>query len=149
MNSEDRVNGLRKHVFFEILNETGRVMILVRYSPDVMIGKRGFTEDEIKTGLTLVFTDRMKFSWDEAGISASLSFGASVQSCFIPGSSIAAVYSPEMRVQLFTAVAETGGDTVSGGAEKTVRNISEGNVISVDFVGRKRVPREEGETEDS
>jgi|WetSurMetagenome_2_1015567.scaffolds.fasta_scaffold00197_34 hypothetical protein len=154
MNKNKRVNDLKKHVFFELLSETGRVMILVKNSPDVVIGKRGFVGDEKKAGLTLVFNEQMKFFWDDYGITAKLTFGESSQKCFIPAGSIAAVYSPEVRVQLFTVVDENSAQTGQSGADTGDEDIDDsgqnsGNVINVDFVHRKRIKKEEAETEDS
>jgi hypothetical protein len=156
MEKDERVNKLKKHIFYELLSETGRVMILVKCSPDVVIGRRGFVGDEKKTGITLVFNERMKFAWDDYGITATLAFGTSSQKCFIPVGSIAAVYSPEMRVQLFTAVAENNNlkgqadsDTGDGEADDMQSGQDSGNVISVDFVRRKRIEDEETDKEDA
>jgi hypothetical protein len=153
---EERVNNLKKHIFYELLSEAGRVMILVKYSPDVVIGRRGFVGDEKKAGLTLAFNGRMKFAWDDYGITATLAFGTSSQKCFIPAGSIAAVYSPEMRVQLFTAVADNnnlkkraGADTGCELPEDLKSGQDSGNVINVDFVRRKRIENEETEKEDA
>jgi hypothetical protein len=156
MNNEKVINNIKKHVFFELLSGAGRVMILVRYSPDVVIGKRGFTDEEKKTGLTLAFNERMKFFWDDYGITASLAFGESSQKCFIPAGSIAAVYSPEMRAQLFTAAAEDRGQAGQSGPDRDdedddgkVNSGQDGeNVINVDFIRRKRIKKEDSETED-
>jgi len=154
MKMDERVNSLKKHVFFELLSETGRAMILVRYSPDVVLGKRGFVDDEMKTGISLVFNKDMNFLWDDYGITATLTFGESRHKCFIPHDSIAAVYSPEMRVQLFTSVNENNGRAEQSRTGKDPQyddpqsGQDGGNVINVDFVRRKRINREENETED-
>lgn len=156
MEKDERVNNLKKHTFYELLSETGRVMILVKYSPDVVIGRRGFVGDEKKAGLTLAFNERIKFVWDDYGITATLAFGTSSQKCFIPAGSIAAVYSPEMRVQLFTAVSENnnlnekaGADTGGEPADDLKSGQDGGNIINVDFVRKKRIENEETEKEDA
>ncbi|MDX9715077.1 MAG: ClpXP protease specificity-enhancing factor SspB [Dissulfurispiraceae bacterium] len=97
------VNDLKKDNFYHILDMAGRVFILVKYSPDVIIGKRGFTEQEKKQGLVLVFNTNMNFQWDDYGISATLAFGTVPQKCVIPAEHIAAVYSPDMNVQFLAA----------------------------------------------
>jgi hypothetical protein len=156
MEKEERVNSLKRYVFYELLAETGRVMALVRYSPEVVIGRRGFVGEERKSGLTLAFNDRMKFIWDDYGITATLTFGSSPQKCFIPAGSIAAVYSPEMRVQLFAAVGEKGPDkshtppdTFNVEESGNISGKGCGNVINVDFINRKRVDNDETGGEDA
>jgi hypothetical protein len=156
MGKDERVNNLKKHIFYELLSGAGRVMILVKYSPDVVIGRRGFVGDEKEAGLTLAFNEQMKFAWDDYGITATLAFGTSSQKCFIPAGSIAAVYSPEMRVQLFTAVPENnnlnrtaGADTGCESSDNLKPGQDSGNVINVDFVRKKRIENEENEKEDA
>ena len=99
-----KINDLKKTVFYEMLNMAGRVFILVRYSDNVIIGDRGFTEDEKGNSIVLVFNQEMNFSWDEAGITASLVFGSSPQKCFIPAEDIMMIYSPELNSQFVTAL---------------------------------------------
>ena len=129
-------------------------MVLVRHSPDVIIGKRGFVGDEKDAGLTLAFNTQMKFAWDEFGITATLAFGASPQKCYIPAGSIAAIYSPELRVQLFTTVSEKNNAgkpeaavSINSTYDKMPVSDRE-NVISVDFVHKKRMDKEEPGRED-
>jgi hypothetical protein len=159
MEKEDRINQLKRHVFYELLAEAGRVMVLVRYSPYVILGKRGFVGDEMDAGITLAFTAGMKFSWDEYGITAQLAFGSSPQKCFIPAGSIAAIYSPELKVQFFCggsekasakqkATGEPGGIAEAGaetGSEGHKSRVDTRNVIDVDFVRKKRIDKPEKE----
>ncbi len=93
------LNELKKNVFFEFLNIAGRVFIIVNYSPDVIIGKRGFTDEERENGIILVFNSRMNFIWDERGINTNLVFGNSAHKCFIPADDISVIYSPELNAQ--------------------------------------------------
>ncbi len=135
-NEEERINRLKKHVFYELLDLAGRVMLLVKYSPDVIIGNRGFIGEEKDSGIILVFNPKMKFSWDEHGIAATLVFGSAPQKCFIPQSSIAAIYSPELNTQFVTAFQEK--QPAADSQEK--RNEAGTNkVISVDFIHKKKV----------
>lgn len=95
-----RLNDLKRHTFFEILELAGRVFIIVDYDESVLIGKRGFLPEEKERGLVLVFNSKMKFSWNDDGISATLVFGNSAEKCYIPVNAIAGVFSPDLRIQL-------------------------------------------------
>lgn len=156
MRNEARIDDLKRHIFYELLDMAGRVMALVKYSPDVVIGNRGFVGEEKKTGIILVFNPKMKFTWDEFGITATLVFGATPERCFIPADSIAAVYSPELHVKFLTSNPERqdanehatigmgeGSKPFKrhGGARKTAADGGE-KVISVDFV-KKRLIKDE------
>lgn len=99
-----RLNDLKKYTFFEIIELAGRVFIIVDYDESVVIGKRGFLPEEKERGLVLVFNSKMKFSWDNDGISATLVFGNSAEKCYIPVSAIAGVFSPDLRIQLTTPI---------------------------------------------
>ena len=158
MEKEERLNSLKKHIFYELLDVVGRVMVLVRHSPDVVIGNRGFVGEEKKSGVVLVFNPKMKFTWDAYGISATLVFGAAPQKCFIPAGSIAAVYSPELNVQFVAgdherpAAKETvrseDEDLGASAARKTGTNVAaaaDRNVISVDFVHKKKLKKDENQ----
>ncbi len=153
MENEERLNNLKKHIFYEILDMAERVMVLVRYSPEVIIGNRGFVGEEKDTGIILVFNPGMKFNWDESGISAALVFGATPQKCFIPAGSVAAVYSPELNVQFVAGGSERNPskDAVryeAGSAPAVLKNgaktvMADKNIINVDFVHKKKLGRDE------
>jgi hypothetical protein len=159
MEKEERINNLKRHIFYELLAEAGRVMIAVRYSPYVILGKRGFVGDEMDAGITLAFKQEMKFSWDEYGITALLAFGSSAHKCFIPADSIAAIYSPELKLQFFcggiektSAKQKTSGKSggipeadVETGIDGHKRRADDRNVINVDFVHKKRIDKDEEE----
>ncbi len=99
-----RLNDLKKHTFFEILNLAGRVFIIVDYNENVVIGKRGFLPQEKEQGLVLVFNSKMNFTWDENALTATLFFGNSPEKCYIPIDFIAGVFSPDLRIQLIVPV---------------------------------------------
>jgi hypothetical protein len=40
------IDDLKRHIFYEMLNLAGRVFILVNYSEEVIIGRRGFLPEE-------------------------------------------------------------------------------------------------------
>ncbi|HMK56037.1 MAG TPA: hypothetical protein VK448_05310 [Dissulfurispiraceae bacterium] len=153
MDDKERIDNLKRYVFYELLDMAGRVMVLVKYSPDVVIGNRGFIGDEKETGIVLVFNPKMKFNWDEFGITATLVFGAAPQKCFIPADCVAAVYSPEMNMQFVTSgqerpAAKGSVGSVEGGPRlKSAKGEPDGNsdpdsgkkIISVDFVKKKLI----------
>lgn len=100
----NKINELKKHTFFEILNLVGRVFIIVEYDENVVIGKRGFLPQEKERGLVLVFNNKMNFVWDKDAITATLVFGNMPEKCYIPINAIAAVFSPDLRIQLTVPV---------------------------------------------
>lgn len=140
---QKEVNELKKKVFYEMLNLAGRVFILVRPSDNVVIGKRGFTEDEKKNGLILVFNSRMNFLWDEDGISATLVFGTTPEKCFIPSDDIVFIFSPELHSQF--SVSPEPAEKVKGEEEKRIASednkakpVKEDRIVKVDFTKKRR-----------
>ena len=128
-----RLNGLKKTIFYEMLDMAGRVFIVARYSEDVVIGSRGFTEEEKKNGIVLVFNKSMNFTWDDLGISSTLVFGTSPQKCFVPVDHIVAIYSPELKSQFITSP-----ETVTRMQEsKETEGKTAPNVVQVDFRKKK------------
>ncbi len=139
MNTDTGLNNLKKHIFYEFLNLTGRVFAHVRYSDNVVLGNRGFTAEEKENGIILVFNSKMNFMWDDYGITVTLVFGTSPQRCFIPVDDIAAVYSPELNAQfvITTPLKERTDmeDKVSGEIKPS---IFPENVIRVDFTKKSK-----------
>ena len=138
-----KMNALKKDVFYQLLEMAGRVFIVARFSENVIIGARGFTEEEKKNGIILVFNKSMNFTWDEAGITSSLVFGTSAQKCFVPVEDIVAIYSPELNSQFITsfqvpAAAPEEKEMSTAGTEYGDKTDSK--VVQVDFK-RKRTPR--------
>lgn len=130
---------LKKLVFYEMLEIAGRVFIIVRYSEMVRIGTRGFTEDEKKNGIVLVFNKAMNFSWDDSGITAVLVFGPSQQKCFVPAEDIIMIYSPEMNSQFISAQPVTTGsaDKEAQPPSENSSALKDSNVVSIDFKKKK------------
>jgi len=154
MDNEERLNNLKKQIFFEFLDMAGRVMVLVKHSPDVVIGNRGFIGEEKESGIILVFNPKMKFTWDEYGISATLVFGAVPQKCFIPAGSIEAIYSAELNAQFVAAVHgrkmanDTAGSVTENEGPDAGTKTGTGadkKIISVDFVHKKKLNKDENE----
>jgi hypothetical protein len=133
---DQKMNELKKKVFHEILDIVGRVFIVARYSEHVIIGKRGFTEEEKENGLVLVFNVHMKFVWNESGISSTLVFGTTAQKCFVPAEDIVSIYSPELQCQ-FISAPQTSQEMppVKDEEEKAGPN-----VVKVDF-RKKKAPK--------
>jgi len=133
---------LKKMVFYGMLDLAGRVFIVARHSGNVVIGNRGFTEDEKRQGIVLVFNNRMQFSWGDSGISATLVFGASPQKCFIPTEDIMVIYSPELNAQFAAGPAKENrtGDGSKQEKEETSeaeKTPQDSKVVKVDFRKKK------------
>jgi hypothetical protein len=127
------INDLKKLVFYEMLDLTGRVYIHVAYSQDVVIGDRGFLPEEKEKGIVLVLNNRMNFTWDEGGISVNLVFGSTKQKCYVPADAIISVVSPELKSQ-FTVSPEEKLEVIDESIphKKTGQDKGE-KVIKVDF----------------
>lgn len=125
---QEQIDDLKKSVFYRMLEIAGRVFIVVNYSEEVVIGNRGFTEEEKRDGIVLVFNRKMHFSWDDSGISTTLVFGTSPQKCHIPAASISMIYSPELHAQFI--LAPPPGEK---GKEDQHEEAAGPNVVQVDF----------------
>ncbi len=132
-----KLNELKKTIFHAMLDMVGRVFIVARYSEAVVIGNRGFTQDEKRNGIVLVFNKNMSFAWDDSGISATLVFGTSPQKCFVPSDDIVAIYSPELQSQFVTSSKST---TEPPPPPKEATEDMGPNVVRVDFT-KKRASR--------
>jgi len=93
-----------QNFFYDLLNDYGRVFLLVKYSERTIIGNRGFTDEEKEKGLTLVFNSRnhKNLQWNEDGsIVAALGFGVSnrIENCFIYQEDIVSVFSQDAMVK--------------------------------------------------
>ena len=126
---------LKKHIFFELLDMTGSVFIVIRYADDVIIGQRGFLSEEKEKGLILVFNRKMNFEWNDRGISATLGFGTKSEKCFIPPDSITSIFSPDLNAQFSVSPAAPEAGSAGQPAKKE-RSLSREKVIKVDF-GKK------------
>ena len=89
-------------LFYDIWNDFGRVYLLVAYSTRTSIGKRGFTAEEKKQGLVLVFNSKTSttLDWDgEGNLACVLAFGARKEDVYIHHDDLLGVFSPEAGVQ--------------------------------------------------
>lgn len=107
-------------LFYEIWNDFGSAYLLVNYSGRTRIGKRGFTDEEMKRGLVLVFNNKTntELNWDaEGNLSCVLAFGARKEDVFIHHDDLRGVFSPEANVQYLRndmdqpAATEPGAET--------------------------------------
>lgn len=91
-----------QRLFYDIWNDFGSVYLLVKYSDNTTIGKRGFTEEEKKQGLILVFNNKTNntLDWDaEGNLTCVLAFGTRKEDVYIHHDDLLGVYSLEARVQ--------------------------------------------------
>ena len=89
-------------LFYDIWNDFGRVYLIVRYSDNTVIGKRGFTDEEKKQGLVLVFNDKTStaLNWDgEGNLSCVLAFGTRKEDVSIHHDDLLGLFSPDAGVQ--------------------------------------------------
>jgi hypothetical protein len=138
-NAPEDLNGLKKRVFFDMLDLAGRVFVLVRHSDNVVIGKRGFLPGERENGLVLVFNNKMKFRWDEPGISAQLVFGRTDEQCFIPHEDIVSIFSPELLAQFTVSPDERNiAAPVPAQTTEPEKKTARPKVVKVDFKKKKK-----------
>jgi hypothetical protein len=91
-----------QRLFYDIWNDFGGVYLLVKHSSRTSIGKRGFTEEEMKQGLVLVFNNKTSttLNWDtEGNLSCVLAFGTRKEDVSIHHDDLLGVFSPEAGVQ--------------------------------------------------
>lgn len=89
-------------LFYDIWNDFGSVYLIVKYSGNTTIGKRGFTEEEKKQGMILVFNDKTSntLNWDaEGNLTCVLAFGARKEDVFVHHDDLLGVFSSEAGVQ--------------------------------------------------
>ncbi len=89
-------------LFYDLWNDFGSVYLVVKHSEATRIGRRGFTDDEKKQGLILVFNDRTNdtLEWDDDGnLSCVLAFGTRKEDVYIHHDDLAGVFSPDAAVQ--------------------------------------------------
>lgn len=118
-------------LFYDLWNDFGKVYLLVRYSGNSVIGKRGFTEGEQKQGLVLVFNNRTnnRMEWDADGnVSCVLAFGAQREDVYLHHDDLLGVLSPEAGVQFMRS--DIGKEQTSG-PEAPTADRDDGNVVSL------------------
>ena len=89
-------------LFYDIWNDFGSVYLIVKYSGNTTIGKRGFTEEEKKQGMILVFNDKTStaLDWDaEGNFTCVLAFGERKEDLYLHHDDLLGVFSSEAGVQ--------------------------------------------------
>jgi YD repeat-containing protein len=91
-----------QQLFYDLWNDFGSSYLLVKHSDRTQIGRRGFSEEEKKQGLILVFNNKTNttLEWDDEGnLTCILAFGASKEKVFLHHDDLLGVFSPEAGVQ--------------------------------------------------
>ena len=94
-----------QNLFYDLLNDYGQAYVVVKYSENTIIGKRGFTEEEKKKGIMLIFNrgNHKNLQWtDDGSIITTLGFGAGnrPEKCFLHFDDILSVFSPSVKIRL-------------------------------------------------
>ncbi len=91
-----------QQLFYDLWDDFGAVYLLVKYSSKSTIGRRGFTDEEKKRGLVLLFNNKTNtmLDWDDEGnLTCVLAFGAQKEDVFIHYDDLLGVFSQEAGVQ--------------------------------------------------
>jgi hypothetical protein len=125
-------------LFYDIWNDFGSVYLLVKYSSRTNIGKRGFTEDERKQGLVLIFNNKTnaRLDWDaEGNLTCVLAFGARKEDVYIHHDDLLGVFSQEAGVQFLRG--DTGSDPAVT-PEKAADSVDTKQVVSMSNFKKRR-----------
>ena len=129
-----------QQLFYDLLNDYGQVYVVVKYSENSTIGNRGFTEEEKKKGLVLIFNQRnhKHLQWTGDGsVIASLGFGANnrPEKCFLHFDDIISVFSPSAKVRIdrwdMWDIEEQAGESPKSVTSKSEISDSE-KIVSLD-----------------
>ncbi|MDI6745156.1 MAG: hypothetical protein QMD07_07250 [Thermodesulfovibrionales bacterium] len=93
-----------QNLFYDMMNDYGRVFVVIKQSERTLIGNRGFTDQEKENGLVLAFNSKnyKTLQWTEDGsIVTTLGFGANnkIENCFLHSDDIISVYSPDAKIK--------------------------------------------------
>jgi hypothetical protein len=128
-----------QRLFYDIWNDFGSVYLLVRHSVNTTIGKRGFTDEEKKKGLVLVFNSKTNNSldWDADGnLTCVLAFGSRKEDVSIHHDDMLGVFSPEAGVQFLRSDLS---NEPAVRAEKDAGHDDKKQIVSmIDFKQRKK-----------
>lgn len=146
MSIEDGINELKENTFFNLMDLAGRVYIVVHYTEDVIIGKRGFTNEEKTSGLVLVFNQKTNFQWKDDVITAKLGFGNTIEKCIIPVRNIVCIFSPDINARFMIDYVQKEQESIMVKSSKSdiqkekqkPHNESQSKVITVDFTKKNK-----------
>jgi hypothetical protein len=127
-----------QRLFYDIWNDFGSVYLIVKYSSRTTIGKRGFTDEEKKQGLILVFNNKTNntLTWDaEGNLTCILAFGARKEDLFIHHDDLLGVFSTEAKVQLIRSDA---GEEPAAAPDKDAGAVDTGQVVSMSSFKKRK-----------
>ncbi len=123
-----------------MLNDYGRVFVVIKQSERTVIGNRGFTDEEKENGLVLAFNSKnyKTLQWTEDGsIVTTLGFGSNnkVENCFLHADDIVSVYSPDAKIKFDRWDMLETNDALS--EPQKIRNdkkdaVTKGKIVSLD-----------------
>ena len=129
-------------LFYDIWNDFGSVYLLVRFTGNSVIGRRGFTEDEKKQGLVLVFNNDTStaLNWDSEGnLACVLAFGTRREEVSLHHDDLMGLLSPEAGVQFIRSdIGKEAAESPAAAPEGSAAPGEAGQVVSMkDFRKRK------------
>ena len=123
-----------------MMNDYGRVFVVIKQSERTMIGNRGFTDEEKENGLVLAFNSKnyKTLQWTEDGsIVTTLGFGSNnkIENCFLHCDDIISVYSPDAKIKFDRWDMMETKDSLS--EPQKIRNdkkdaVTKGKIVSLD-----------------
>ncbi|MDO8747410.1 MAG: hypothetical protein Q7J70_07105 [Thermodesulfovibrionales bacterium] len=129
-----------QNLFYDMMNDYGRVFVVIKQSERTMIGNRGFTDEEKENGLILAFNSKnyKTLQWTEDGsIVTTLGFGSNnkVENCFLHSDDIISVYSPDAKIKFDRWDMMETKDSLS--ESQKIRNdkkdaVTKGKIVSLD-----------------
>jgi hypothetical protein len=129
-----------QNLFYDMMNDYGRVFVVIKQSERTMIGNRGFTDEEKENGLVLAFNSKnyKTLQWTEDGsIVTTLGFGSNnkVENCFLHSDDIISVYSPDAKIKFDRWDMMETKDSLS--EPQKIRNdkkdaVTKGKIVSLD-----------------
>ncbi|MHB8846453.1 MAG: hypothetical protein ACYC7L_17090 [Nitrospirota bacterium] len=129
-----------QRLFYDIWNDFGSVYLIVKYSDRTIIGKRGFTEEEKKQGLILVFNSQTNntLAWDDEGnLTCILAFGARKEDILIHHDDLLGVFSPDAKVQFVRS--DAGAEPAAAPDTDDGQNDG-GQVVSMNSFRKRKSP---------
>ncbi|MEK7712612.1 MAG: hypothetical protein AAB175_00260 [Nitrospirota bacterium] len=128
-----------QNLFYDMMNDYGRVFVVIKQSERTMIGNRGFTDEEKENGLVLAFNSKnyKTLQWTEDGsIVTTLGFGSNnkVENCFLHSDDIISVYSPDAKIKFDRwDMMETNPDLVGTKIRNDKKDaVTKGKIVSLD-----------------
>jgi hypothetical protein len=124
----------KKEILDIVFNNYNKFYIHVAPLSDVVIGKRGFLDQEKDHGIVLVFGNESykNFEWDENNIYVSMKFSGVWEELIIPFGAIQAVFDNPVNPN-FIFNFKVSEEINNQEDKKVTKIIKKDNVISLDF----------------